>query len=182
MARDVIDGVFGKEAARARPSATAELPLVGAADLPALDRIAAELATVPAVAAAHPEAAKRLVSRHGTDALAVVALGGELDLLRPVVSGRPFLEAEVAWAARHELALSLDDMLARRLRLAQELPDRGESIAPRVAWILGAELGWGASRQSLEVESYLRAARREYSVAPPAPVPVGASESYDFQG
>ena len=89
----------------------------------------------------------------------------------------------MAWAARHELALSLDDVLARRLRLAQELRDRGELIAPRVASILGTELGWGASRQSLEVESYLRAARREYSVAPPpAPVPVGASELYDIQG
>ena len=32
------------------------------------------------------------------------ASGADLDLLRPLVPGRPFLEAEVAWAARHELA------------------------------------------------------------------------------
>ena len=70
-----------------------------------------------------------------------------LGLLRPLVPGRPFLEAEVAWAARHELALSLDDVLARRTRLAQELPDRGAAIAPRVAEILGAELGWDEARQ-----------------------------------
>ena len=77
------------------------------------------------------------------------------DLLRPLVPGRPFLEAEVTWAARHELALSLDDVLARRTRLAQELPDRGAAIAPRVAELLGAELGWGETRQAREVEAYL---------------------------
>ena len=87
--------------------------------------------------------------------------------MRPLVPGRPFLEAEVAWAVRHEMALSLDDVLARRTRLAQELPDRGAAIAPRVAEIVGADLDWGAARQSLEVENYLAAARREFSCAPP---------------
>ena len=71
----------------------------------------------------------------------------------------------MTWAARHELALSLDDMLARRTRLAQELPDRGAAVAPRVAELLGAELGWGETRQAREVEAYLELARREYSVA-----------------
>ena len=104
MARDVIDAVLGP-AARERPSDTAERRLVGAADLDALDRIAAELATIAAVRAVGPEAAARLVARHGTEAPGVVALGAELDLVRPLVAGRPFLEAEVAWAVRHELAL-----------------------------------------------------------------------------
>ena len=123
--------------------------------------------TIPAVRASGRSVAARLVARHGTEAPGVVALGAELGLLRPLVPGRAFLEAEVAWAARHELALSLDDVLARRTRLAQELPDRGASIAPRVAAILGAELGWGEARQALEVQSYLASARREYSVPPP---------------
>ncbi len=166
MARDVIDAVLGRDGARARPSATADWPLAGAADLPALGRLVAELETIPDIVAVHPEAAARLVARHGTDAPGVAALGGTLGLLRPLVPARPFLEAEVAWAARHELALSLDDVLARRTRLAVELPDRGASIAPRVAAILGQELGWGDARQALEVESYLASATREYSVAP----------------
>ena len=77
----------------------------------------------------------------------MVALGAECDLLRPLVAGRPFLEAEVLWAVRHELALSLDDVLARRTRLAQELPDRGAAIAPRVAQIMAGDLDWGEARQ-----------------------------------
>jgi len=167
MARDVIDAVLGPEVARKRPSDTAERRLVGAADVDALGRIAAELATIPAIAAVGDTTAASLVARHGTEAPAVVALGAELGLLRPLVQGRVFLEAEVAWAARHELAGSIDDVLARRTRLAQELPDRGAAIAPRVARILGGELDWGDARQVLETEAYLASAHREYSVAPP---------------
>ncbi len=167
MARDVIDAVLGREEARRRPSDTAERRLVGAAETDALARIAGELSTIPAVRTVGPETAARLVARHGTEAPAVVALGAELDLLHPLVPGRVFLEAEVAWAARHELALSLDDVLARRTRVAQELPDRGAAIAPRVAAILGTDLGWGEARQRLEVEAFLASARREFSVAPP---------------
>jgi len=166
MARDVIDTVLGREMARARPSDTAERHLVGAADADALTRIAAELATIASIREIGPQTATRLVARHGTEAPAVVALGAELDLLRPLVPGRAFLEAEVAWAARHELALSLDDVLARRTRLAQELPDRGEAIAPRVARILADDLDWGEARQALEIDMYLASARREFSVAP----------------
>ena len=177
MARDVIDTVLGPAEARRRPSDTAERRLVGAADTDALARIAGELSAIPAIRQIGPETAARLVARHGTEAPAVVALGTELDLIRPLVGGRAFLEVEVAWAARHELALSLDDVLARRTRLAQELPDRGAAIAPRVAAILGADLGWDDARQRLEVDDYLATARREYSVppaGPPGPVDRGS--------
>jgi glycerol-3-phosphate dehydrogenase len=178
MAADVIDAILGREAGRARPSRTAAWRLVGAAEADAQARLARELATISAVAAAGPGVPNHLVARHGTEAPAIVALGAELDLLRPLVPGRPFLEAEVAWAARHESALSLDDVLSRRTRLAPELPDRGQAIAPRVAAILGAEFGWGESRQALEVQTYLASARREYAVPPPdGPEPPDASEA-----
>jgi len=182
MARDVIDTVLGPAEAKKRRSDTAERRLIGAADPDALARIAGELSTIPAIRDVGPETAARLVARHGTEATALVALGAELDLLRPLIPGRVFLEAEVAWAARHELAVSLDDVLARRTRVAQELADRGAAIAPRVARILGAELGWGDARQRLEVETYLATARREYSVpppGPPGPPPAEASTTMD---
>jgi glycerol-3-phosphate dehydrogenase len=164
MARDVIDAVLGPKESKRRPSDTADRRLVGAAERAALDRIAVELATIPAIGGLVPAMASSLVARYGTEAPAVVALGADLDLLRPLAPDRPFLEAEVAWAARHELAASVDDMLARRTRLAQESRDRGAGIAPRVAAILGADLGWGDARQALEVETYLAGADREYSV------------------
>ena len=105
------------------------------------------------------------MDRHGTDAAAVLDLAETEELLRPLVAGRPFLEAEVAWAARKELAGSVDDVLSRRLRLSPELPDRGRAVAPRVAAILGAELGWDVARQARDAETYLAEAGREYGVA-----------------
>ena len=177
MARDVIDAALGPADARSRPSRTADWALIGAADEHARARIVSDLLTVPPLAALGSEVVARLVDRHGTEAPGVVALAGDCDLLRPLVGGRTYLEAEVAWAARHELALSLDDVLARRLRVAAELPDRGAAIAPRVAAILGAELGWGAARQALEVQLYVASATREFGIPPPGgPEPVMTTE------
>ncbi len=81
---------------------------------------------------------------------------------------RPFLEAEVAWAVRHELAMSVDDVLSRRFRLSPELADRGQAVAPRVAAIMARELGWDDDECERERDAYLASARREYGVPPPA--------------
>jgi glycerol-3-phosphate dehydrogenase len=163
MAEQTIDaavGVLG-EPPRTRRTGTVTRRLVGAADRPVLDRLAADLASDAGLEAG---VAARLVARHGTEASDVVALGRELGLLGRLVDGEDFLEVEVAWAVREELALSLDDVLARRMRLVQELPDRGAAIAPRVASILGGELGWDAARQAREVETFLAGAEREFAI------------------
>ena len=130
-------------------------------DRPDLDRTAVALA---AASGLEPAVVARLVARHGTQAPDVVALGRELGLLGRLVDGEDHLEAEVAWAARHELALSIDDVLARRMRIVHELPDRAAALAPRVAAILGAELGWDEARQAREVAAFLDGARREFAI------------------
>jgi glycerol-3-phosphate dehydrogenase len=173
MARDAVDASLGRREAKRRRSGTAELPLIGAAPRAELNQIAASLERpLREASSAHGQTratwpakvARRLADRYGREAPEVVTLARELDLAIPIGERIDHLQAEVAWAARHELALSLDDVLARRMRLVQELPDRGASIAPRVAAILGAELGWDEDRQALEVERYLGRARREYGV------------------
>ena len=163
MAEQTVDaalGVLGETAAR-RPSGTVARRLVGAADRVELDTIAGGLV---GDAGLDPVVAARLVARHGTEAPDVVALGRELGLLGTLIDGEDHLEVEVAWSARRELALSIDDVLARRMRVAQELPDRGADVAPRVAAILGQELGWDAERQTAEIDSYLAGARREFAI------------------
>jgi glycerol-3-phosphate dehydrogenase len=163
MAEQTIDAAVRAlgEDPRSRPTGTVTRRLVGAADRPELDRLTAEIA---ADAGLEPGVAARLVARHGTEAPELVALGRELGLLGRLVDGDDFLEVEVAWAARHELALSLDDVLARRIRLVHELPDRGASIAPRVAAILGTELGWDEERRGREVDAFLAGAAREFAI------------------
>ena len=180
MARDVIDAVLGRtEAARARPLDTADRRLVGAAEPDALARIAGELATI---GLGSPRSGRRprpgWSPATGRRRRRSSRSGRELDLLRPLVAGRPFLEAEVAWAARQEIGA-----LARRRPGAADCgwprscPIAALSIAPRVAAILGAELGWGEARQALEVQTYLASARREFAVPPPATEPTVMAEA-----
>ncbi|HET9085682.1 MAG TPA: glycerol-3-phosphate dehydrogenase/oxidase [Candidatus Limnocylindrales bacterium] len=168
MARDVIDAALGRAAASARPSRTADLRVIGAADESAREHIAREISTIDAVVQAHPHAAARLTARHGTEAPAIAALGAETDLLRPLVPGRPFLEAEVAWAVRNELALSVDDILSRRLRLSPELGEHRGEVASRVAEIMSRELGWTPMECERERDAYLESAGREFGVPPRA--------------
>jgi len=160
MARDAVDyALDGEEPLPA--SKTSRTPLAGAAPREQLERLARELAAETGLDAARTGA---LVERHGTQAREVVELGRAADLLRPLADDRTELEAEVAWAVERELALSLDDVLSRRMRLSMSRRDRGASLAPRVAEIAGSRLGWDVQRQAAEVAQYLEAARREYDV------------------
>jgi glycerol-3-phosphate dehydrogenase len=159
IARDAVDAALGDEA-RGRPSRTQDIALLGAAPRSSLDALAERLGRESGLP---PEVAARLVDRHGTEAQPIVG-HGPAERLGPAIDQ---LDGEVRWAVREELALSLDDVLARRMRLATVLPDRGESIAPRVAALVGDELGWDAARQATEVAAYLENAHREYDVPSP---------------
>ena len=53
----------------------------------------------------------------------------------------PFIQAEVVWACRHELALTVENMLARRLRLLFLDARAAMEVAPLVADIMEKELG-----------------------------------------
>ncbi len=165
MAAQTVDVALGSELARGRPSATADLLLVGAAPRAELDALAGRLAADNAL---DPARAARLVDRHGTEVSDVVALGRELDLLRPLGPDIAHLEVEVVRAVRSEAALSLDDVLSRRTRLAQERGDRGASIVGRVADLIGAELGWSDGDRAAAIDAYLASAHREYDVPGPA--------------
>lgn len=71
----------------------------------------------------------------------------------------PFLKAEVVWAVREEMALQVEDFLARRIRLL--LLDARESIkiAPVVAKVMAKELNKRRSWQKEQVESYTQLAK-----------------------
>jgi glycerol-3-phosphate dehydrogenase len=160
MARDAIDVALDGNGPIPQ-SQTQDLSLLGAAPREELDALAIELATHADLG---DQRARALVDRHGTQARDVLRLGQELDLLRPLADDTLELEAEVAWAVRQELALGLDDVLTRRMRLSMARRDRGASLAPRVAEIMAAELDWDLDRQAAEVETFLASAHREFDV------------------
>ena len=66
--------------------------------------------------------------------------------------GYLFLEAEVAYCARHEYCASAIDFLARRSRLAFLDTDAAGRALPRVIKILADEHRWDKARQKLELQ------------------------------
>jgi len=64
------------------------------------------------------------------------------------------LKAQIVWAAREELARTLEDCLARRTRALQLDARESMLIAPRVAEILAEELGYSKNWETKQVQAY----------------------------
>ena len=63
-------------------------------------------------------------------------------LAHPLASAAEYLRVEVVYAASHEGALHLDDILARRTRISIETWDRGLAAASEAADLVAPLLGW----------------------------------------
>lgn len=129
MGEDAIDYLIHQGALPPSPSVTATLKLHGGTLTP----IAAPLDV------------------YGSDAEQVQQLPGADQFLHPRL---PYIEAEVLWAVRYEMARTLEDVLARRTRSL--LLDAAASLeaAPKVARILAAELGFGQDWQQQQIAAY----------------------------
>jgi glycerol-3-phosphate dehydrogenase len=96
-----------------------------------------------------------LVDRYGDEARSVLSLvEGDAALGEPLVPGLPYLKAEAVYAARHEMATSIDDVLSRRTRARLLARDASAAAAPEVAALLAVELGWDAAEQARQVDAY----------------------------
>ncbi|MFZ6645358.1 FAD-dependent oxidoreductase [Undibacterium sp. TJN25] len=106
-----------------------------------------------------------LGERYGTEARFVSdILQADSRLLAPVVEGLPHTEAEIVYAARHELAGTVDDVLSRRIRARLMARDASARAAVRVGEILQAELGLSEAVVAQQVKDYLAAVEHEKSV------------------
>jgi glycerol-3-phosphate dehydrogenase len=108
------------------------------------------------------ERLSHLRRRYGTLAVDVEALiGADPSLAAPLVPGLSYVAAEAVYAARHEMARSVDDVLSRRTRA--RLLDRAASgeAAPAVARLLAPELGWDDDETARQVAVYRRSIAHE---------------------
>ena len=69
--------------------------------------------------------------------------------------------AEVAWAIDQEMALTLQDVLVRRLNLSHLTPDNARKLVPIVARIMASFLGWTKEEETLQISSYMDLVERE---------------------
>ncbi|MBO1284664.1 glycerol-3-phosphate dehydrogenase/oxidase [Streptomyces albidoflavus] len=152
MGELVVDKVMALLGRKGR-SRTANLPLLGGAGYDA-----------EAVAASGGLAA-HLGERYGTEARFVGDLIAEdPSLAEPVVAGQPYTKAEVVYAARAELARSVDDVLSRRTRARLFARDASAEAAAAVGAILGRELNLTEAEVDRSVTAYLDAVQYEKSV------------------
>ena len=161
MARLVVDRIVERDG-RDAPCRTHEIPLgapVDAAELPRVDGVPED---------AYP----MLAGRYGYEAAGVLrTAAATAGLAAPIVDGRPDLVAEAAFAARHEQARTVGDVLLRRTRLgllaARELTGPGAGGPRRVAEAMAPVLGWGAARIDAEVARFAAEADAEGLVVSP---------------
>ncbi|WLD72238.1 glycerol-3-phosphate dehydrogenase/oxidase [Actinomyces massiliensis] len=152
MAADAVDHALGEALARAHPSATARLPLVGAAGYRALAARAGAIARERGWTLAR---VTHLLDRYGDELPALLdSIDDDPSLGRPLGEAPAFLRAEVAWAVTHEGAAHLDDVLLRRVRLDIEHRDRGLGAAAEVLAVMAPLLGWSAAEVETERAAY----------------------------
>ena len=163
MAKDAVDFAIGSRAT-SLPSITHEVPLVGAEGLRVFQRQAR------AIGARYGWDRKRmdhLLHRYGSLLGEIVDLcDATPDLAKPLEHAPAYIGAEVVYAASHEGALHLDDILMHRTRLNYEQADKGVGALDEIADLVAPVLGWDDATRAKEIEAYrARAAAEEAAAA-----------------
>ena len=92
---------------------------------------------------------------YGSDAAEVAAIAAtDGTLASPLHEDLPYSGAEIVHAARSEMAVGLEDALARRTRCLLLDAEASLEVAPKVAALLAAELGRDQAWIDDELESY----------------------------
>jgi glycerol-3-phosphate dehydrogenase len=162
MARQAVNETLklldqlGETVTTARKS-TKDRPLPGAEGLPAND-----LAGVAAIGRA-------LMAEHGVDVDTATHLCGVYGARSPLLAQRiaadralgerldpelPYVWAEIEFAVEHDLARTVEDVLARRVPLLLVSRDQGLGVCERVADVLGARLSWSAAQRGRMLDEY----------------------------
>jgi glycerol-3-phosphate dehydrogenase len=97
-----------------------------------------------------------LADLYGSRATEVAALASQHPrYARPLSPKYPDIGAQVAFAVRHEFALTVSDVLRRRSLLGASA-DQGWDAVHSATDILADELGWSEARRQREIDAYAR--------------------------
>ncbi|HME11234.1 MAG TPA: FAD-dependent oxidoreductase [Candidatus Acidoferrum sp.] len=149
MAEDTIDAVQKSLGVPVSPTLTRNRPLTGSSGFTPVYWMAMKKNY------AIPEAtAQHLAERYGTNAPDVLELAKKNpELAKPIIEGLAPIRAEIVYSAC-ELALTIEDVLARRIGLEFFSWRASRQAAPVVGAILGPRLGWSAEQTHTAVREY----------------------------
>ncbi|MDJ0321343.1 glycerol-3-phosphate dehydrogenase/oxidase [Pseudarthrobacter sp. PS3-L1] len=153
MAKDAVDEATRTLDERVAPSCTQSIPLLGANGYKAAwnrrNRTAEEYGV-------HVARVEHLLNRYGSMATEVLdIIRATPELAETLPGADDYLQAEAVYAATHEGARHIQDVLTRRTRISIESWDRGVSAAPVVAKLMGNVLGWSETQRDNEIANYI---------------------------
>ena len=152
MGKDAIDLAVTDLRRIVSASCTEKLPLVGADGYFALTQQSAQIAAQYGL---DEKTVVHLLNRYGSLISEVLNLITEdKKLAKPLTEGLPYLKAEIVYAASHEGAMTVDDVISRRTRLAFEAPHAGIDLAEDIAALIAPVLGWGAKEKKASAAEY----------------------------
>ncbi|MBL7052901.1 MAG: glycerol-3-phosphate dehydrogenase/oxidase [Candidatus Marinimicrobia bacterium] len=109
-----------------------------------------------------PRTQLRLSGRYGMEAFNLMDSAGNGEFEK--IEETPYLWAELRWSARAEAIVHLEDLLLRRVRLGNLLPNGGIHLLDRIKAIVQPELDWSDARWTDEVNSYKKLWKNCYSL------------------
>jgi glycerol-3-phosphate dehydrogenase len=102
------------------------------------------------------ETAQHLSRKFGAAAKEILDLTKDKPALRePIVPGSFSILAEVVYGIREEMAITIEDLLARRTGLQLFSWEQARAAAPAVGAIMACELDWTPNQQKIAVEEYV---------------------------
>ena len=107
----------------------------------------------------HAAATNEALEVYGSDAQHIARLiQAEPSLAEPLTAGLPYQRAHVLWAARHELARTVEDVLARRTRTLFLDAQASIDAAPAAAQLLAFEFGHDDEWIAAQIAAYRKLA------------------------
>jgi glycerol-3-phosphate dehydrogenase len=159
MAEDVIDRAVLELRRVTKDSVTEKVPLVGADGYFALEQQTERIAQENGLAV---ETVTHLLNRYGSLISEILVIIKEQPkLAKKLDSDLPYIKAEIIYAASHEGAQSVDDVISRRTRLSFEAINHAVNLAEEVATLIAPVLGWSAKERKASIAQYLEMVERE---------------------
>jgi glycerol-3-phosphate dehydrogenase len=159
MAKDAVDAVANALDDRVPQCVTKNIPLVGGEGYHALWNRRKLIANRSGL---HVARIEHLLNRYGSMITELLELVEKDPSLGEELAGtQDYLRAEVVYAASHEGALHLDDVLARRTRISIETYHRGVDTAEAAARLMAPVLDWSEDRIQREVAVWIRRVQAE---------------------
>lgn len=159
MAKDAVDAVANALDGRVPRCVTKNIPLVGGEGYHALWNQRQLIANRSGL---HVARIEHLLNRYGSMIEEIIELiEKDPELAEELPGTQDYLKAEVVYAASHEGALHLDDVLARRTRISIETWHRGVDTADAAARLMAPVLGWDEERITREASVWNRRVEAE---------------------